>query len=128
MRHFVIQSIKGGRCGSYNQYYKSTDSDEVFNNISKELNVIGKVCEIIDKDFEYTNKSRKTLENEYDWQFNGYGDINQEERSIYINNKLSKSIIHKELQKLNLNVDVMMDYDGNSLYPSAMWDENSVYP
>ena len=22
----------------------------------------------------------------------------------------------------------MMDYEGNSLYPSAMWDENSVYP
>ena len=22
----------------------------------------------------------------------------------------------------------MMDYDGNSLYPSAMWDENPVYP
>ena len=22
----------------------------------------------------------------------------------------------------------MMDYDGNSLYPSPMWDENSVYP
>ena len=49
MRHFVRQSIKGGRCGSYNQYYKSVISDEVYKNISKELNVNGNVCEIIDK-------------------------------------------------------------------------------
>ena len=34
--------------------------------------------------------------------------------------------IHKELSKLNSN-KTQMDYDANSLYPSAMWDENSVY-
>ena len=27
MRHFVRQSMKGGRCGSYNQYYKANISD-----------------------------------------------------------------------------------------------------
>ena len=35
--------------------------------------------------------------------------------------------MHEKLQKLNLN-DVMMDFDTTTLYPSAMWDENSVYP
>ena len=35
--------------------------------------------------------------------------------------------IHKELSKLDSNKH-QMGYDGNSLYPSAMWDENSVYP
>ena len=35
--------------------------------------------------------------------------------------------IHKELSKLDSN-KTQMSYDGNSLYPSAMWDENSVYP
>ena len=43
MRHIVRQSIKGGRCGNYNQYYKSTISNEVFNIISKELNANGNV-------------------------------------------------------------------------------------
>ena len=33
----------------------------------------------------------------------------------------------KKIQKLYHN-DVMMDFDATSLYPSAMWDENSVYP
>ena len=33
----------------------------------------------------------------------------------------------KKLQKLNLN-DVMMDFDATSFYPSAIWDEKSVYP
>ena len=35
--------------------------------------------------------------------------------------------IHKELSKLDLN-KIQMDYDATSLYLSAMWDENSVYP
>ena len=58
MRHFVRQSIKGGRCSALNQYYKSNISQKVFNIISKELNVIGNdnVFEIINKYFEYTNE------------------------------------------------------------------------
>ena len=35
--------------------------------------------------------------------------------------------IHKELSKLDSN-KTKMDFDATSLYPSAMWDENSVYP
>ena len=34
---------------------------------------------------------------------------------------------HKELAKLISN-KTQMDFDNTSLYPSAMWDENSVYP
>ena len=53
MRHFVRQSIKGGRCSALNQYYKSNISQEFFNIFSKELNVIDNdnVCEIINKKF-----------------------------------------------------------------------------
>ena len=35
--------------------------------------------------------------------------------------------IHKKLSKLNSN-KTQMDFDATSLYPSPMWDENSVYP
>ena len=35
--------------------------------------------------------------------------------------------IHEKVSKLNLK-KTQMCYDGNSLYPSAMWDCNSVYP
>ena len=130
MRNFVRQSIKGGRCSALNQYYRSNISQEVFNIISKELNVNGKdnVCEFIDKYFEYTNKQRKITEDEYDSKFEDYRDIDVEERTEHINKELNKLAIHKKLQKLNVDNNVMMDYDGNSLYPSAMWDENSVYP
>ena len=51
----------------------------MFNNISKELNVIGNICEILEKYFEYTNKQRKLIENEYDSQIDNYRDINQED-------------------------------------------------
>ena len=36
-------------------------------------------------------------------------------------------LTHKELSKLDLN-KTQMDFDATSLYPSAMYDENSVYP
>ena len=46
MRHFVRKSIKGGLCSALNQYYKSTVSDEVFNNMSQELGADSNICEI----------------------------------------------------------------------------------
>ena len=128
MRHFVRQSIKGGRCSALNQYNKSNTSQEVFNIISKELGITDNdnVCEIIDKYFEYTYKQRKIIEEESDSKFKDYRDIDVEERTEHINKELNKLPIHKKLQKLNHN-DVMMDFDATSLYPSAMWDQNSVY-
>ena len=128
MRHFVRKSIKGGRRSALNQYYKSNISKEAFNIISKELNVNDKdVCEIINEYFEHTNKQRKIIEDEYDSQFNDYRNNVEEERTEHINKELSKLPILKKLQKLDVN-DVMMDFDATSLYPSGMWDENSVYP
>ena len=78
MRHFVRQSVKGGRCSALNQYCKSTISDEVFNFISKELNVNGIVCETKDIYFENTIKHRKTIEDEDVSQYKDYRDIDQE--------------------------------------------------
>ena len=127
MRHLVRQSIKGGRCVALNQNYKSTISNEVFIFISKELNIDGNICEVSDKYFEYTKNIEKIIENEYYSQFEDYRDINQEEKSNYINKEINKLTIHKKIQKLNLN-DVMMDFDAFSLYPSAMWNEKSIYP
>ena len=129
MRDFVRQSIKGGRCSALNQYYKSNFSDEVSNIISKELDTNGNVCEVLERYFEYINtkKHRKLIEDDYDSQFNDYRDNDEEERTKHINKELNKIPIHKKIEKLNHN-DVMMDFDATSLYPSAMWDENSVYP
>ena len=81
MRHFVRQSIKEGRCSALNQYYKSNISDKVFNIISNELDNNGNVCESSDKNFEYTNKQRKIIEDKYESLFNDYGDNDEEERT-----------------------------------------------
>ena len=127
MRYFVRQSMKGDRCAALSQYYQSTTSDEVFNIISKELDVNGNKCEILDRSFQYENKHRKIIEHAYDSQFKDKRDINQDEKSKHVNDKLTKLPLHKKLQKLNLN-DVVMNFDATSLYPSATYDENSVYP
>ena len=55
MPYFVRKSIKGGCFAAFNQYYKSSISDEVFNNISTETKVSGNICEILVKHFEYVN-------------------------------------------------------------------------
>ena len=74
-------------------------SDGAFIIISKELNVKGNVCQILDKYFNYTNKDRKTIKNEYDSQYKDYRDIKQEEGTYYINNKHSKLIKHNKITK-----------------------------
>ena len=77
MRYLVRQNMKGGRCTAFNQYYKSIISNGVFDFISKELDICGKVCEIFYKFFEFTNKHRKIMEDEYDLHFEEYRDNNQ---------------------------------------------------
>ena len=83
MRNYVRKATKGGRCNSFNQYYKSEISDEVFNIISKELNfdnVSGNVCDILENYFEFLNKHEKEYKKEFDSIYGDYRDINQKEK------------------------------------------------
>ena len=127
MRNFVRKSIKGGRCNAFNQHYKSEISDEVFNIISKELNVNGNICDLLEKYFKFLNKYEKQYGKEFNSRYDDYRDINEKEKEKYVNRKLNMLPIHKELSKLDSN-KTQMDFDATSLYPSAMWDEISVYP
>ena len=58
MRWLVRQSIKRGRSSVLNGYYKSNIYVEVFYIISKEVDIIGNICEVLEKCFEYENKHR----------------------------------------------------------------------
>ena len=127
MRNFVRKAIKGGRCNAFNQHYKSEISDEVFNIISKELNVNGNKCEILEKYFKFLNKYEEQYAKELDSKYDDYRDIDQKEKEKYANRKLNILPIHKEFSKIDSN-KTQMDFDARSLYPSAMWDEKSVYP
>ena len=127
MRNFLRKSIKGGRCNAFNQRYKSEISDEVFNIISKELKVNGNDFENLEKYFEFLIKYEKQYAEEFNSKYDDYRFINEKEKTDFINKKLNMLPIHKELSKLDSN-KTQMDFDATSLYPSAMWDENSVYP
>ena len=127
MRNFVHKAIKGGRCNAFNQYYISEISRRVFNIISKKINVNGNVCDILEKYFEFLNKYEKQYTKEFDSNYDDHREIDQEEKEKYANKKLNMLSIHKELSKLN-SKKTQKDVDATSLYPSAMWDENSVYP
>ena len=54
MKTFVQKCVKGERCNAFNQHYKSEISNEVFNNISKELNVNGNPCDLLVKYFGFS--------------------------------------------------------------------------
>ena len=127
MRNFVRKSIKGGRCNAFNQHYKSEISDEVFNFISKELKVNGNICEILEKYFKFLNKYEKQYAKEFSSKYDDYRDINEKEKTDFINKKLNMLPIHKELSKLHSN-KTQLDSDATSLYLSGMWVENGVYP
>ena len=127
MRNFARKAVKGGRCNAFNQHYKSEISDEVFNIISKELNFNGNICDLLEKYFKFLNKYEKQYGKKFDSRYDDYRDINEKEKEKYVNRKLNMLPIHEELSKLDSN-KTQMDFDATYLYPSAMWDQNSVYP
>ena len=127
MRKFLRKAIEGGRCNAFNQHYKSEVLGEVFNNISKELNVKGNECDILEKYFEFLNKREKQYATEFDSKNDDCRDIDQKEKTEYVNKKLNMLSLHKDLSKFDSN-KTQMDFDATSLYTSAVWDEKSVYP
>ena len=127
MRWFVRRSIKGGRVGAFNQYYKSKHCDDILKIINKELAVKGTVYDTIEAYMEYKSKHFKIFEKEYEDRFDDYRDENVEEKEKYINENLSELRLHKIIKRIEL-IHLLWDYDAVSLYPSAMWDEKSIYP
>ena len=127
MRNFLRKAIKGGRCNAFNQHYESEISDKVFNILSEKLNVNGNICDLLEKYFEFLNRYQKQYAKELDSEYDDYRNIDEKEKTKYINKKLNMLPIHKELSKLEAN-KTQTDFDATSLYPSAMWDEKSVYP
>ena len=76
---------------------------------------------------QYKNKRFKIFEKEYEDHFNDYKHENVEEKEKYINGSLSNLRLHKLMKQIEL-VHLLWDFDAVSLYPSAMWDENSIFP
>ena len=127
MRWFVRQSIKGGRVCAFNQYYKSNHFEDIKGILSRELGVKGNIYDIIEEYLRYKNKHYEKFEKEYESQFNDYRDEDVEGKEKYINKKLSELRLHKIIKRIEL-IHLLWDFDAVSLYPSAMWDENSIYP
>ena len=98
MTNFVRKSIKGGRCNAFNQHYKSEISDEVFNIISKELNVNGNVCDILEKYFEFLNKLEKEYAKKFDSKYDDYRDIDQKGKKNMLTKNLTCYLFIKSCQ------------------------------
>ena len=127
MRWFVRQAAYGGRVCAFNQYYKSKHCANILKIISKHLYVKGSVYDKIEAYMEYKNKHFKIFKKEYEHQFSDYRKENIAEKEKDINEKLSDLPIHQLIKHLKL-IELLWDFDCVSLYPSAMWDENSINP
>ena len=127
MRWFVRQPIKGERVCAFNQSYKSKHCDDISKIINKELAVKGTVYDTIEAYMEYKNKRFKIFEKEFKDHFDDYRDEDVKKKENYINEKLGNIRLHKLIKGIEL-IHLFWDFDVVSLYPSAMWDENSFYP
>ena len=128
MRWFVRQSIKGGRVCAFNQYYKSNHYYDIKRFLAKDLGITnGNIYDIIEEYLRYKKKFYDIYKKEYEDQFNDYRNEDVDEKEKYINEKLGNLRIHKLLKQIEL-VHLLWDFDAFSLYPSAMWDEKSIYP
>ena len=126
MKWFVRQSIKGGKVCAFNQFFKSKHCEDILKNINKELTVKGTVYDTIGAYMKYKNKHFKIFQKENEDQVNDYRYEDIEEKEKYINEKLSNLRLHKIFERIQL-IHFLWDFDAVSLYPSAMWDEKSIY-
>ena len=76
---------------------------------------------------KYKIRHHEEFEEEYESKFDDYRDIDENDKEKYISEKLSRLRLHKVLQHLEF-IRLLWDFDAVSLYPSAMWDESSLYP
>ena len=76
---------------------------------------------------KHKNNHLKTFKEEYESKFDDYRKTDKEEYENYINRKLGELPIDQFLKQLTLH-GLLWDFDAVSLYPSAMSDENSIYP
>ena len=53
-------------------------------------------------------------------------DENIEEKEKYISQKISELPIHQLISQIKI-IELLWDFDCVSLYPSVMWDKNSIY-
>ena len=127
MRNFVRQAAYGGPVCAFNQYYKSNIYDDILNIISKQLKIEGNTYEKIETYMKYKKKHFRVFGKEHEDQFNDYRNENTEEKVKYINEKLSDLPFHHLRKQLKI-IELLWDFDCVSLYPSAMWDKNSIYP
>ena len=67
------------------------------------------------------------MKKEYQNQFSDNRHENKEEKEKNINENQSNLRLHKLVKQIEL-IHLLRDFDAVSLYPSAMWDENSFYP
>ena len=75
----------------------------------------------------YKKKHYEIFEKEHENQFDDYRDEDVEEKEKYNNKNLGDLRLHKLIKQIELN-HLIWDFDAVTLYPSAMWDENSIYP
>ena len=76
----VVGNVKSDN--AFNQHYKSEILDEVFNIISKELNVNGNICDVLEKFSEFLNKYEKQDAKEFDSKNDDYRDKHQKQKKL----------------------------------------------
>ena len=74
------------------------------------------------KDYQENFFKKESLE-----KIDVYRNIDEGEKQTYINEKQGEIPFHQTLSEFDLS-HLLMDLDATSLYTSAMWDENSIYP
>ena len=86
----------------------------MFNIISKELNVNGKVCDTLEKYFEFLNKFEKQKVKKIDSKKMIVKILIKKKKTDYKNKKLNMLPIQKELSKLKSN-KTQMYFDATSI-------------
>ena len=83
--------------------------------------------DVSEKFLKYRDQHQAIIEKEYNNQFLEYRNNKKDQKNIYINKKLGELAIHQNLRRIDVS-DLLMGFYATKLYPSAMWDDELIYP
>ena len=127
VRDFIHKTVHGGRVFALKRKYESDIFPEIVNILRKHLKSHTlPISDLFEEYYKRIDILTKQYTEQYDKHYADYRDINKADKEKYINNKLSKLEISKELNNLDKK-DRLVSSDYVSLYPSAMVDSKSKF-
>ena len=125
VRHFIRQSIYGGRVIAMKKRFISAEYDNIIRTIMDYFNCTEQ--EAIPTYLKYIKSEEERITKDIDNELTDYRELSLKQTKKEIMKRIHNLEISKKIKEVKLN-DYLVSSDYTSLYPSAQVDSHSIWP